>query len=174
MVALKCTPNPPDLSASAPTEQPCPQPHRPLPRFPRGPSLSDPLPCPATHFSPTAQPHRRAHTLWGREKAKKHQQTQESGNRAGNRVWGEAEPHLGWGSTPQGKHRHHSCTSPVWGLGAWGNGGALQWGRDRAALTALGAVNGQRLFFLLLEGILGRDRLLRTAALQHHCPLTPA
>lgn len=48
-------------------------------------------------------------------------------------------------------------------LGGQGSGGVLQQGSDRAALTALGAVNRQRLFLLLLEGILWRERAVRAA-----------
>lgn len=76
---------------------------------------------------------------------------------------GVQHPKAGTDPTPA----HPQCGE----LGGRCSGGVLLRRRDRAALTALGAVNGQRLFLLLLEGILGRDRLVRAACSQHCCLL---
>lgn len=81
---------------------------------------------------------------------------------------------MGWGPASQGRQGPRSCTSPVRGAGGtgWWRGGVLRQGRDRdrEALTALGAVNRQRLFLLLLEGVLGRERAVRAVCSRRCCP----
>lgn len=82
-----------------------------------------PHPCPL-RLSPTGElPHCGA----GRQQRNTGRHGREDGNRDGDRVWGEVEPHLGWGPAPQGRHGPHSCASPMWGAG-----GTVQWGGPAA------------------------------------------
>jgi len=127
-------PNPPDPSASAPTEQPSPA----------------PLACPPAPCSPTAQPLGR-----GRETARKHRQTREGGWEQGW-VWGEAEPPLGSGPAPQGRHGPCSCPPPVRGAGGGAVGGTRRgqgagstystgsWERAEASPAPPGRRTGER------------------------------